>query len=356
MATIGHTLVGLSLAGCTTVKARGGVMPHLWAAFIVLLAHAVDLVEWGAAVFLEPSADRHFLTHAPFSTGVLVLLIWLVLRLCTKLRSPVAYLTVAAAVYSHLLLDAVPVRRFVALAYTGQGTEGLSAFERSFVAEICLFGLVFVLVALARAALRPKCPPKGRVAAYVLALAALAAAASRLPAVWLPVYLASLTHAALLLRDRFNVRQLWGMTAILPVLAFVCVEALASHLTAKGLALRAAGRFREAIQVHERVLRLPIRESDMWQHFYVAINYYYLGQFDQAEAEFLDAIASDDTSPWPRIYLARLYGNPKSCSSGLYRPAEAKALYLAARSREPDVNAIARIEKGLAELEDADAR
>lgn len=73
MATIGHTLTGLTLSGCGTIKARDGPMPHVCPAFIVLMAHAVDLVEWSAAVVMDAPADSLFLTHSPRATGFLVL-------------------------------------------------------------------------------------------------------------------------------------------------------------------------------------------------------------------------------------------------------------------------------------------
>lgn len=326
-------------------------MPHLWPAFIVLLAHAVDLIEWGAAVVMAAPADRRFLTHSPLAAGALVLLIWITLALGARLRRPVPYLIVAAAVFSHLLLDLHSVRFFIAHTYAQQEAYSPPPFEQSFVAEIWLLGLVFVLVALTRAVLQPTCPRKGRVAGSVLMLAALAAAASRLPAVWIPAYLVSLAHAAVLLRRRFNVRQLWGIVVVLPILAFVLVEATAAHLTAKGLALRRAGRLHEAVQVQNRVLSLPIRESHTWHHIQLAMSYEGLRQFDKAEAAFLDALTIGDRSPWPKIYLARLYANPKSRSSGLFRPQEAKTLYLAAQAGTQDDRARAYVERKLAELE-----
>jgi len=352
MATIGHTLAGLSLAGCGPIKARGGVMPHLWPAFIVLLAHAVDLIEWGAAVLMDAPADKRFLTHSPLATGILVLLIWMALALGAKLRSPGPYLIVAAAVFSHLLLDLFSVRFFIAHTCAQQETYSLPPFEQSFVAEIWLLGFVFVLVALGRAVLQETCPRKGRAAGCVLALATLAAAATRLPAFWVPAYLVSLIHAAVLLRRSFKVRQLWGIVVVSPVLVFVLVEAMASHLTAKGLALRRAGRLREAVEVQERVLRLPIRESHAWHHYHLAVSYQQLGQLDKAEAALLNAIAIDDGSPWPKIFLARLYANPKSRSSGLFRPQEAKALYRAAQADAQDDRARAYVKRGLAQLEE----
>ncbi len=352
MATIGHTLAGLSLAGCGPIKARGGVMPHLWPAFIVLLAHAVDLVEWGAAAVKDAPADTHFLTHSPLATGILVLLIWIALALGTKIRSPLPYLIVAAAVFSHLLLDLFSVRFFIAHTYAQQETYSLPPFEQSFVAEIWLLGFVFVLVALGRAVLQKTCPRKGRAVGCALALATLAAAATRLPAFWVPAYLVSLLHAAVLLRRSFKVRQLWGIVVVSPVLAFVLVEATASHLTAKGLALRKAGRLHEAVQIQTRVLGLPIRESHTWHLFQLAISYERLEQFDKAEVTFMDAIAIGDDSPWPRIYLARLYANPKSRPSGLFRPQEAKALYRAAQADAQDDRARAYVKRGLAQLEE----
>ncbi len=349
MATIGHTLAGLSLAACGPRKARGGLMPHLWPAFIVLLAHAVDLIEWGAAVVGVAPADSHFLTHAPLATGVVVLLVWIALALGAKLRSPVPYLIVAAAVFSHLLLDSRSVRFFVAHSYARRETYSQQPFAQAFMAEIWLLGLAFVLVALTRAALQSTCPRKGRVGAYALALATLAAAASRLPAVWIPTYLVSLAHAAVLLRKRFHLRQLWGIVVVSPVLVFVLVEATAAHLTAKGLALRKAGRLHEAIQVQKRVLRLPIRESHAWHYFHLAISYERLEQLAKAEAAFLDAMVIGDAAPWPEICLARLYVNPKSRASGLYRPQEARQLYLAAKAGERNDRSWASVRRRLVE-------
>lgn len=350
MATIGHTLAGLSLAGCSSPETQGGTPRHLWPAFVVLLAHMVDLVEWAAAIIPGASANSHFLTHSPFATAILVLLIWVALAIGTKLRSPLAYVIVAAAVFSHLLLDLPSLRFFIARAYDGGGTYDLPQLGQSLVAEIWLFGLVFVLISLGRAVLQPTCPKKGSAVGAVLMLAALAAAASRHAALWAPAYLVSLTHAAILLRSRFDVRQLWGIVVVLPVLAFVLVEGMAAHLTATGISLMRAGHDREAIEVYQRVFDLPTRESHAWNHTLIGQCYQNLGEPAPAEAAFIAGVESAESPAWPMIYLARFYALPKWQGTRFFKPEKAEALLEEARTRPRDPRILPGTTKLLADL------
>ncbi len=343
MATIGHTLTGLSLGGFGSPGIRGKTMPHLWPALIVLLAHAVDLVEWGAAIVLGTSGDSHFLTHSPLSTGILVLLIWIVLAFAAKVRSPLIFGIVAAAVFSHLLLDMSSVRFFVAQAYADRDAYDLPQFEQALVAEIWIFGLLFVLVSLGRAVLQQSCPRRGRVAGYVLGIAVVAAATTRLPAVWVPAYAVSLAHAAVLLRRRFHPRQLWGVVLLLPVLVFMLVEATAAHLTATGVNLVRAGRDREAIKVHERVLALPTRESRSWNHALIGESYERLGEPALAEAAFAAALRDSEASAWATIFLARFYMRQRWRDTPFFRPSKAGSLLdqAARMPHNPRVSALA---------------
>ena len=118
----------------------------------------------------------------------LVVVVWAILRLATKLRSVRGYLVVAAAILSHLVLDHPLVRRLIADAARIGPRDELPRLWEAMQAEVWLYGAFLVLALLFRASREPACPRWGRYACGFLGLMTVAAAATRNVALWAPAY------------------------------------------------------------------------------------------------------------------------------------------------------------------------
>src|SRR6266404_6662952 len=117
MATVGHTLVGLSFGGLSRSESRGGALRFVWPGFMILMSHLVDVLEWFTVVLFPGWASGHYLTHSPAGTAAFLAIICVGVLLFTRLRRPWPYLLIAAAMMSHLVLDAYWARRGLADAY-----------------------------------------------------------------------------------------------------------------------------------------------------------------------------------------------------------------------------------------------
>ena len=65
MATIGHTLIGLSLGSLSRAESRGQALRYIWPGLIVLMAHLVDIAEWVVILAAPAYFDQHFVTNSP---------------------------------------------------------------------------------------------------------------------------------------------------------------------------------------------------------------------------------------------------------------------------------------------------
>jgi hypothetical protein len=323
MATIGHSLIGLSIGSIGRAEVRGRVLQHVWPGLIVLMAHLVDLAEWAVILVAPGYFDQHFVTNSPLVTAGLVAAVWIVIAFVTRLRRPWLYVLVALAIGSHLLLDHRLVRTALADLYGGSSEEEMPGLYAAVVAEVWLYGLVLVMVALARAARQHDCPPRGRAAAAVLGVVALVAAVTRVPGLWMPAYGVAALHALLLLRRDLELRLLWSLAPLVPLAALLTVELWAGHLYHEARALQVNKDYAAAAKAYRQALAVPARSQKLGAHVRVSQCQREMGDFAAAEATLLRAVKMCDRPDWPHCVLAGLYADSRAKHTPLYRPEEA---------------------------------
>lgn len=327
MATIGHTLVGLSFAGCSRAQSRDRRLPYVWIGLMVLMAHLVDVVEWFTVVLVPGWKNGHYLTHSPIYTAIMVGAVCGCIAFFAKVRRPMVFLLVALAVFSHLLLDWYGGRKALANAAgvieeTEIGKDGFP-LRQMIVAEIWLYGLLLIEVLLWRAASDKRCPSSGRHIAGYLAAVAVVAAGTRIAAIWAPVYTVCALHSALMLRRDLSWRLAWGAVPLIPLGICLCGELYSSHLIASAKDRMMAGEYHEAISRYERSLRFPARASQVSTYVNIGQCYEYMREPLLAEATFMKAIRADDTPNSGQYWLAWLYANQNYVGTPIYRPDEA---------------------------------
>lgn len=351
MATVGHTLIGLSLAGFGPEKRRRGILPYLWPGLLVLMAHVVDLVEW-TALFLAPDrSDKRFLTHAPLLAGGLVLVVCLILRLATGIRRPLPYFIVAAAVMSHLVLDHPVVRAFVINTYGLASDDQFPRLRSIVLAEIWLYGLPLLGVAVFLLIRRPDLTPQARRVGMILGLLAILAAASKNAMIWTPAYLIALGAAAYGMRRALSVRWAWSLVPILPLMVFLAFEFMASREAGRAKDLLAQKEYERAIVLYQHVLSYPTRMTSSRTYVELSWCYQNIGDLEAAEAVLLEGRrrAPDD---WAALYwLARFYADPRLRETPYHRPEAARDLFRQIRD-----GPYTRQERAYAESQLADLR
>ncbi|MFQ5410886.1 MAG: hypothetical protein ACE5EC_01260 [Phycisphaerae bacterium] len=331
MATVGHTLVGLSLAGIDPVRRRRGVLIYVWPGLLVLMAHLVDLVEWTALLVAPAHPDKRFLTHAPLLASGLVMLIWLILWLGTRIRRPLAYLAVGAAVMSHLVLDHPAVRAFVQNAY-GYSIDGPFPKLREIVlAEIWLYGLPFVWMALFRTIHRERLAPKWRRVGFVLGLLSIIAAATRMAAIWAPVYLIALGSVAYLCRRSFSAKWLWNLVPVLPLLVFLVFEFMAAREADRARDLLNTGAYERAIALYQHVLSYPTRTTSGGTYAELSLCLQKMGNLEEAEAALLKGRRLSPDNWIPIYWLGRFYADERRRGTRFFKPQVAGALFVQIR-------------------------
>ncbi|MEK6643917.1 MAG: hypothetical protein AABZ08_08410 [Planctomycetota bacterium] len=326
MATIGHSLVGLSFAGLSRAKSRGRTLPYVWIGLMVLMGHLVDVIEWFTVVLVPNWRNGHYLTHSPLATAFVVIVVWISVAVFGNVRRPIVFLLIALAIYSHLLLDWNGGRKALADAYgvmpeDAIGRDGYPLLPM-IIAEVWLYGLLLIEVLLLRAASDKVCPQLGRQAAGFLAALAVVAAGTRTTAVWLPVYALAALHAGLLLRRDWSWKIAWGLVPLIPLGICLCGEVYASHLVSRAWNLMMDKQYSAAISMYERSLRFPARASRVTTYVNIGQCYEYMGDPALAETTFLTAIKSDDTPNTGQYWLAWLYANQKWRGTSVYRPEE----------------------------------
>ena len=341
MATVGHTLVGLSLGGLCPAKARNRAMPYVWTGLVVLMAHLVDLLEWAVLLLGPGTTKTHFLTHSAFMVAGVVVLIWIVIATATRLRKPFAYLIIAAAVFSHLLLDH-PLIRAWTLEASGihHGPEpGPPRLFQNILAEIWLYGLPLVGVMLWRAGRQSVCPRRGRIACGLLGGLAIVATLSRKIALWGPAYLLAAGHAGLLLRRELKPRLLWSLLPVTPLLIFLGVELAAARLAHQADLLRKHGNDTQAIPLYLDALRYPTRSAHARTYLGLSQCYQHLGRLSDAQAVLQDARRNSHGSIWPDYWLAYFYANPRHRGTPYFQPRRAAKMFRQIRDHAVEKNA-----------------
>lgn len=323
MATIGHTLVGLSCAGLSREESRGHAMRYLWPGFMILMGHLVDVLEWFTIVLFPTWASGHYLTHSPLATCAFVVLICLGVLIITRLRKPWPYVLIAVAIVSHLALDALWGRRALADMYGVAPDDEGYPLRQTIVAEVWLYGLLLLLVLLGRAATEKGCPRFGRAAAWVLAGLAILAAASRIAVVWFPIYALGFFHATILLRRRFHWGLLWGLVPLIPLGACVAAEIHSSNMLHRAWDRLLEKDYRGSLALYQQALCFPMRVSPSMAYVHIAQCHDYMGELPDAEKYFKKAADSSDESGWGHYWLAWFYAKRDWRDTPYYRPQEA---------------------------------
>lgn len=327
VATIGHTLVGLSLSGVGNGRTLGGtVWRYAWPGIMVLMAHLVDLVEWAVMLAAPTYFDEHFVTNSPLVTAGIVAGVWLAMYLL-RIRRVWPYVVVAVAVFSHLLLDHRAARVFLMDAFDiTQGTEAPGLLE-SILAEAWLYGLLLVSVYLVRATRVRGCPRRGRVAAGVLAGVALIAAVSRITWLWMPAYALAGLHATLLLRSNLTSKYLWSLLPLIPLAGLLVVELWASHLFHQALTLQLQKDYAGAAAKYKQALDVPTRSKQVYNYVRCSQCLQQLGDLSGAEANLRYAARVCEQPYWAEFALANLYSSPQTRGTDFYRPEYALGRY-----------------------------
>ena len=290
----------------------GGRLRWTWLGISILAAHLVDIVEWVGILVAPAYFQSHFVTHSWFLAACVAVGAALALRVIGRPRSPWPCVLIAVTVGSHLLLDHPLLRKLLADAYhqSGGSLEEMPRLFESIAAESWLYGLLAVLFVLARAAAQPACPRRGRSAAGVLAILAIAAAVSRIPALWVTAYVLAAVHSLLLMRRGLTVRLLWNIVPVLPVLALLGVEVWAGRLQDQARRFMDQGRMAEAAALYERALAMPTRSKKDWTMIYLSGCRRRLGDFRGAEALLLQAEKLAECPDWVRFLRATSYLDP----------------------------------------------
>lgn len=327
MATIGHTLTGMTICGSWSATLPGRVLPAVWPGLLILSAHLIDLVEWGLTVARPESFTQHGVTHSPWLIATTLLAPLLVLAIVFRVRSPMPYLLVAAAILSHVVLDLRAVREAVVSLYgaTVEGDEG-AGLGVSIRAECWLFGFCLVAALLLRTLIHTGVRTKsGRLSAGLLALTMISVI-TRLMVIWAPTYLLSLIHASLALRWRPSLKLAWNLVPLTPLLLLLGVEAWAGRTEQHARSLQAAGRLAEALSLHRAALATPTRSDKTGIYIHMSLCLRDLGDLDGAERALLSAEKGSEQPQWPRLTRAQLYVWPGARGTAMYRPDAARQI------------------------------
>jgi tetratricopeptide (TPR) repeat protein len=326
MATIGHTLVGLAIAELAPAESRGGAMRHTWPGFMVLMGNLVDLVEWAIMLVAPTYFDQHYVTNSVTVTAGISAIVCFGLAFFTKLRKPGAYVLVVLAIFSHPLLDDQIVRNALADAYAPASELEAPNLYRSVLAEVWLYGLLFLSVGLLQASRRKGCPKLGRIAARVLVALAIFAAMTRHAAVWAPVYALAGLHALLMIRRDLKWQSLWNLVPPLPVFALLVVELWAGSLYDQAVAMDRAGNYPAAAAMYRRAIAMPTRSQNLGAYLWLSECQRRESDFAGAEATLVRALRVTDQPWWARSKLARLYAHSSVRGTTYYQPDMAREM------------------------------
>lgn len=333
MAIVGHGLIGLAAGGCVSSNARDHHLPDVWLGLMVLLAYGVDLAEWFAVIFDSDLADGRFVSHSPFLVAVLAVGVCIAVGVCCRLRRPWPYVIIVAVTFSHLLLDSNTARFGLAEWYSGHPIgDREHMYPAALVAECCVYGAPLVWVLLVRSAFERSCPRRARIASWVLVAVCVVAGLTRCAAVWAPVYVFSALHAVVALRRFLNLRLLWNLVPLLPLLALSSVTLVESQREAEARLLKQQGLYREAARAYQSALDIPTRSNREGLYRRMGMCYEKAGDFAATERAFRKSLAVSSRPGGPETILAGFY--LRHPDTPFYRPERAVRLY--ARLLETD--------------------
>jgi hypothetical protein len=278
-----------------------------WPGVMVLLAHLLDIVEWGVILIAPTYFGRHWVSNSLWSTSVVAAVVCAALAVFVRLRRPWPYLLAIGAIFSHVGLDHPLWRAVLVDLYGDAPTDELVGLGRSVLVEVWFYGLLLVGVLVVRACTVRGCPRRGRVAAGLLAAAAILAAVSRNPWLWIPAYCLTVLHVLLLLRSTLNWRLVWGVLPVIPLFALLAVEVWAGWLYQQGESLKGSGDPAAAIVMFERSIAVPTRSPKTGAYVQVSHCWRSLGEFAAAETALLQAESLNEGRYWARYQLAWFY-------------------------------------------------
>lgn len=324
MATIGHTLVGLAMSSASTQRSRGGKLAYAWPGVVVLMAHLPDVVEWLAAFVAPRRFSRHFLTVSPVLGVTLGLLMCGIIFALTRIRKPLAYIIIVAAVLSHLIMDQASVREAIADAFGNYSVnQELPGLRQSIMAELWFYGLILVEALLLRSAFEPGCSAKGRALSFILGLGAILGALSHRPFIFFTVYFLCLLHAALLLRKEFSFKYAWSLLPLIPVAALVGTEVAAIYYRSQAEMSVDAHDYLGAIGLYQKAIEMPTRSTPIVPYVELSKCYEAIGWLDQAETALLTAEKMPEAGFSPSYYLAWFYIDESHRGTKFFQPEEA---------------------------------
>lgn len=327
MATVGHTLTGLSIWGSWSAKLPGRVLPAIWPGILILCAHLIDLVEWFLTVVFRGTFTQHEVTHSPLLILATLGSALLLLAVLFRPRSAIPYILVSAAILSHIPLDMLSFREGLLRLYgVPQGDEESPSLRNSIMAEMWLYGFVFVAVMLLRAARCTYARSGPKKLAWVLLAISFAAALSRYTPIWIPVYMMGLGHSLVVLRREFSARLLWSVVPLTPLFLLLVVEVKASNDELEARRLQAEGRITEALSLHQAALAAPTRSDKTGIYVYMSLCHRDLGELEQSEKCLIEAEKGSEVPQWPRLARAQLYVDPRARGTTFYRPEETRRI------------------------------
>ena len=324
VATVGHTLVGLSFGGMAAPKTGPNAARYLWPGLLILFAHLLDLVEWFAQFFLSNGEIRAYAKHSPLFAAVLVGFVLAGFALLTRIRKPLPYALIASAVLSHWVLDLRVARVAIIDAYGFPISDIFPKLSQSMLAEAWIFGLFFVIVVLLQAGRHEGSIRRAGPAFSGLILISVVAALSRVAAIWMPAYGLALVCAAYQLRNRLRWAFLWSLAPLIPLLALVSVELVGISHMLRARRFEENERYAAAIDVYRQVLAMPTRSSKATPYEQIGSCYMKLGLPEEAERAWRAAQEATNSSPWPSYRLAKMYSDPRWKQTEFFRPREAE--------------------------------
>lgn len=327
MASVGHSLVGLSFAGFSDRESRGGKLPYVWVGFMVLMGHLVDVVEWIVIVVAPSYFDRHFVTNSPMVTAGIAAFVCLLLFVVFRVRRILVYVLTVLAIFSHLLLDLPVVLAALGDIYFGSAdTSEMPSVTDLIPAELWAYGGVLLLVTLFNASRRKGVPRGGRLLSGVFAFLLVGTAVTRIPYLWGSVYALAGMHALLLYRRCWTWRVIWSLVPAAPLVVLLGFELWSVHLYHEATTLRHARQYAAAEATYRRMIDVPTRSPKELARVYLGDCLLNQGRFGEAEVELLNSIARTEHPDFGRIVLAAMYMSSKTENTEYHKLGDAVVL------------------------------
>lgn len=340
MATVGHTIVGMTLA---TLPARPGrKWAAWWPGLLVLAAHFLDIGEWTIANTWSRWGSWHMLHTWPAALGcaaggsVLLGLIGRVKRL-----GPHVLLWIA--VLSHLPMDSFVLNTEIRRWYRDPPpNSAIDAKAVNLPAETWCYGVLLISSLLLLSAGRFDRPLNARRVAVLLLLAL--PVTFFLPFVrtlWMCMYVAAAVFAVWMIRPRPRWGWLANAVLVAPILILAGVEAYSWNLASRGERLMRRGNATEAIDCFRRANLLPTRTDKTINWWRIGLCQERLGNLVEAEKSLTRSFERDREWHWSEFELAEFY--MRHPGTAFHRPeTAAEYLRMAIQQRPPHIQDAAR--------------